>query len=331
MGRRLHCLLRWLCLLGACAVVATTPTHAQSPSAFPQRQVKIIVAYAAGNVTDVLARLLAEKLTERWGQQVIVENRPGQGGSLGTQALAKSAPDGYTLGFIAMAAIAINPHVYVSVGYDARKDLAPITAVATPQGMIVAHPGVGARSLKELVEVSRTRASGLNFGSSGTGTIPHLNFELLKQATGLKAEHVPYKGATQVTTDVIGGRLDMMQEALVLLLPHVRAGKLVPLAVMGAKRMAPMPELPTIGELVPGFEPVVPWLSLQAPAGTPAEVISRVHADVQTIVQSPDVRTRLESMGLDAIASAPADFSRQVQADYARLGQLVKRINLKVE
>lgn len=330
MKRISHDLL-CLLLLAACGALATAPARAQTPAAFPQRPVKIIVAYAAGNVTDVLARLLAEQLTERWGQQVIVENRPGQGGSLGTQALARSAPDGYTLGFIAMAAIAINPHVYASVGYDALKDLAPITAVATPQGMIVTHPGVGARSLKELVEVSRTRASGLNFGSSGAGTIPHLNFELLKQATGLRAEHVPYKGATQVTTDVIGGRLDMMQEALVLLLPHVRAGKLVPLAAMGAKRMAPMPELPTIGELLPGFEPVVPWLSLQAPAGTPAEVISRVHADVQTMVHAPAIKARLEGMGLDAIASPPESFTRQVHADYARLGQLVKRINLKVE
>lgn len=317
---------------GLICLLVVTSASAQTPApAFPQRPVKIIVAYAAGNVTDVLARLLAEQLTERWGQQVIVENRPGQGGSLGTQAVARSAPDGYTIGFIAMAAIAINPHVYASVGYDPLKDLAPITAVATPQGLIVAHPGIGARTLGALIEVSRTRATGLNFGSSGTGTIPHLNFELLKLSTGLKAEHVPYKGATQVTTDVIGGRLDMIQEALVLLLPHVRAGKLVPLAVMGARRMPSLPDLPTIGELVPGFEPVVPWLSLQAPAGTPGELLARIHADVQAIVQTAAVKARFEGMGLDVIASPPGEFSRQVHADHARLGQLVKRINLKVE
>lgn len=315
------------CLLGAASASAQPSTAA----GYPQRPAKIIVAYAAGNVTDVLARLLAESLTARWGQQVIVENRPGQGGSLGTQALAKAPPDGYTLGFIAMAAVAINPHVYASVGYDAIRDLAPITAVATPQGLIVVHPGVGVRSLKELIEVSRTRASGLNFGSSGTGTIPHLNFELLKQATGLRAEHVPYKGATQVTTDVIGGRLDMMQEALVLLLPHLRTGKLVPIAAMGASRMAALPDLPAIGELVPGFEPIVPWLSLQAPAGTPTDIINKVHTEVHAIVHAADFKTRLEGMGLDAIASPPAQFARQVQADHARLGQLVKRINLKVE
>jgi tripartite-type tricarboxylate transporter receptor subunit TctC len=276
---------------------------------YPQRPVRLIVAYAAGNVTDVLARLLGEKLSERWGQQVIIDNRPGQGGSLGTQAVTKSTPDGYTLGFIAMAAIAINPHVYASVGYDPLK----------------------ARNLQELINASRARAAGLNFGTSGAGTIPHLNFELLKQFTTLRAEHVPYKGATQVTADVLGGRLDIMQEALVLMLPHVRAGKVVPIAVMGPKRLQALPDLATINELVPGMEPVVPWLSLQAPANTPNELISKIHADVASVVQTIEMRGRLEGMGLDAIVSPPPVFARQVQADYSRLGKLVKSMNLKVE
>jgi len=315
--------------LAAAALMTFTASvaHAQ----YPQRPVRIVVAYAAGNVTDVLARLVAERLSARWGQQVIVENRPGQGGSLGLQAVAKSAPDGYVVGFIAMAAVAINPHLYPSVGYDPLKDLTPITAVAYPHGLLVANPGLGVRTYDALVALSRTRPAGVFFGTSGSGTIPHLNFELLKQATPLRAEHVPYKGATGVLADVMGGRLDVAQEAQALTLPQIRAGKLTPIATLSGKRLPSLPDVPAIGEVVAGFVPVVPWLSLIGPAGLPPDVVDKMQADVAETVRAGDLSARLEAMGLEPVLSTPAEFAHQIRLDHERLGRLVKALQLKVD
>ena len=303
--------------------------HAQA--SYPERPVRLVVSYAPGNVTDVLARLVAEGLAAKWKQPLVVDNRPGQGGSLGAQVVAKAPGDGYTLLFSAMAAFGINPHVYPNVGYDAKKDFAPIVGVAIPDGVLVANVNLAAGSLADLVQLSKTTPGGLYYGSAGSGTVPHLNMEALKARTGLIATHVPYKGVVAANTDLIGGRIHLQQDALSPVLPQIRAGKMRAVMVMSSRRLAQLPEVPTIGELLPGFEPVRPWLGILAPAGTPRAVIDKIHRDVDELLRQPALIERMQAIGLNALAAPPAEFARMVAGEYDRLGELVRTLKIKVD
>lgn len=316
-------------LLGASA---TSMVHAQDSAAgYPSKPVKLIVSYAAGNVTDTLARVVADKLGAKWGQPVIVENRPGQGGSLGAQLASKAPADGYTLLFSALAALAINPHLYSNVGYDAQKSFAPIINVAYPGAVLVTTPALKINKFSDLVAFSKANPTALNYGSAGNGTVPHLNFEALKAQTGLVAQHVPYKAATAVMTDVMGGRLQLQQEGVGVLLPQIKAGNLIPIATASAKRMSQLPDLPTLSELAPGYVPVIPWLGILAPAGVPKQVIDKVNADVNAILLQPDVLEKFQLNGLTVAGDSPEAFGKQIAFDYERLGKLVKQLGLKVD
>jgi tripartite-type tricarboxylate transporter receptor subunit TctC len=317
----------------AFAAGVALPAHAQSPvrESYPARPVRVIVSYAAGNVTDILARLVADRLAERWGQQVLVDNRPGAGGSTGAQAAVKAAPDGYTLLFSAMAAMAINPHVYANVGYDPLADFAPIVPVAMPSSLLFVTPALPVESFRALVDYTKANPGKVFYGSAGNGTVPHLNVEMLKRDAGLVVDHVPYKGAVAAMTDVMAGRLQLQAESLGVVLPHVKAGKLKAIAVMGPRRLAALPDVPTIGEAVPGFDPAVPWLALFAPKGTPADVITKVHTDVIAVMGTAAFRERLDAAGLEPVGGSTAEFRKRLDTDHARFGRLVRELKLKAD
>lgn len=316
--------------IGIALLAGTGAAFANDATTYPQRPVRLVVSYAAGNVTDVLARVIAESLATKWGQPVVVENKPGQGGSLGAQIAARSAPDGYTLLFSAMAAMAVNPHVYANVGYDPRRDFAPIVNVAYPDFIVVANAQLGVKTWAQLVEYSKKNPNAINYGTAGNGTVPHLNMEAIKQRTGLQAQHVPYKGAAAVLTDVIGGRLQLQQETSAVLLPQIKTGKLVALAA-GPGRHPELPDVPALGEVIPGYVPVIPWLGLLAPAGTPEAIVNKVNRDVREILAQPAMKARLAGHGLSIADGTPQEFASTLRKDHERLGALTQQLNLKVD
>ena len=315
----------------ACTALALAAAHAED-LAYPARPVRLVVSYAAGNVTDTLARILAAQLSQQWGQPVTVDNKPGQGGSLGAQAAMKAPADGYTLLLSAMAAMAINPHLYEDVGYDPQRDFAPIVNIAYPSLVIAVSPTLHIDSLPLLVHYSHAHPNTLNYGTAGNGTVSHLNMEALKMRTGLRAQHVPYKSAGAALADLIGGRLQIQQDASSVLLPQIKAGKLVAVAVGAPKRLPQLPDVPTLGELYPRFEPIIPWLALFAPAHTPKPLIEKIHRDVRSVLARPSVQKLMAEQGLSiAAAATPAAFAEQVERDYERLGTLVRATHLKVD
>lgn len=311
---------------------AALPQHASAQTDWPTRPVKLIVSYGAGNVADVLARIVAQKLSEQIRQPVIVENRPGQGGSLGAQVAVKAPPDGYTLLFSAMAAIAINPHVYARVGYDPIADLVPITAIAqTGSGIMYVTPELKANTLAELIAASRAAPGTMNYGTAGSGTVPHLNMELLKGMSGLDATHIPYKAASAVLTDVVGGRIQMAQESSAVVLPQVKAGKVKAIAIVGTERMPELKDVPAITETVPGYDPVRPWMGVLAPAGVAPARVARIHAAVSAAIGTPDVRERIAAADLHLLDLGPAEFARTVKRDLDRYGGMVRTLKLQAD
>ena len=323
---------RVLSIAAGLGAMAALPAAAQGNDPYPSRPIRLIVSYGAGNIADQLARLVAQKLADQIGQPVVVENRPGQGGSLGAQQVAKAAPDGYTLLFSAMAAIAINPHVYSRVGYDPIADFVPITAIAnTRSGILYTNLEVKAATLEELIRLSKNPPGTLNYGTAGSGTVPHLNMELLKGMSGLDATHVPYKAAAAVMTDVIGGRIHMAQESAGVVMPQIKAGKVRALAIVGNE---PMPELPGVAPItasVPGYDAVRPWMGFMAPAGLPAARVAWLDAALQRVLEAPDVRERIAGLNLALLGTGPAEFARTVRRDLDRFGPMVQTLNLKAD
>ena len=313
-------------LLGLCGAL---PASAQTP--YPNKPVRLVVSYAPGNVTDLLARIVADKLSEKWGQQVVVDNKAGQGGSLGALLVAKAPADGYTLLFSAMAALAINPHVYPNIGYDGLKDFAPIISIALPNLAMVVDPSLKITSFKALVDYSKANPNALSYGTAGNGTVPHLNMEALKLQTGLIAQHVPYKSAAAAMTDVMGGRLQIQQDSVSVFLPQIKAGRLTAIAAGNTKRLLQLPDVPSAGEAFPGFIPVVPWLGILAPVGTPANIVAQVSQDVHAILQRSDVQEKLAANGLIPANEGPEAFAKSLSRDYNRLGKLVSQLALKVD
>jgi tripartite-type tricarboxylate transporter receptor subunit TctC len=323
---------RLLAALPATALpLAGLPLAARAAEAWPSRPVRLVVSYAAGNITDVLARLVATRFAEQWKQPVVVENRPGQGGSLGAQIVSTAPAEGYTLLFSAMAAMAINPHVYARVGYDPLKDFTPIVALARPQGVLYVNAELPVRTLEELVAYSRANPGKLNYGTAGNGTVPHMNIEALKTRTGLDATHVPYKAAVAVLNDVVGGQIHFSQESVGVVLPQIQAGKIRPLVSLGSGRIPQLPDVPAVAERVPGFQSVTPWLALFGPAGLPKPVVERVDASVAAVLKDPEMLSRLASAGLEPMSTTPAGFGAMVAADHERLGKLVQALKLKAD
>lgn len=301
---------------------------AQAPGAgYPARAVRIVVPFAPGGPSDLVARLIGQRLGERLGQQFVVENRTGAGGNVGVAFAAKAPPDGYTI-LVTSTSLAVNVTLTANPGYEVR-ELAPVVNVASSPNMIVTAPG-GPRSLRALIDASR--AKGLAYGSPGNGTTPHLTAEyLFKNLAGLQVMHVPYKGAAPAVTAALMGEVPAVSVALPAAVPHIKAGKLRGLAVMSERRLAAIPEVPTVQESgFPGLEDYT-WIGVFVPAGTPQMVIARLNGEVNAHLLQPEIRERLEALGFEPVGGSPAQFGAYLQAEVVKWARVVRETGAKVE
>jgi tripartite-type tricarboxylate transporter receptor subunit TctC len=311
------------------ALLLASVCHAQS---WPLKPVRVIVPFAPGGASDLMPRLVGEKLTAMWAQPVLIENRPGAAGNIGMEAGARAAPDGYTLLAAPNGNLVVNPHMYSRLAYDVFKDLAPVTRIAAVQNVLVVNPDVPATTVKELVALAREKPGTLNFASPGNGSQAHVAVELLKLQLGLDLVHVPYQGVGPAMKDLLGGRINLMVAQVPSALPHIKGGKLRALGVASSAPLAALPEVPTIASAagLPGFE-AVSWYALMAPAGTPREVIAKIHGDVAKALQTPDVRERLAGMGAEPSGESPAELAARIKAEYDRWGEVVRKANIKAD
>ena len=303
---------------GACAQV------------FPAKAVRLVVPFLAGGSTDIVGRTVAQKLSEMWGQPVVVDNRPGGGTTIGTEAVARAAPDGYTL-LVTPAPFTINPSLLAKIPYDALSDFAPITLINTTPLVMVVHPGVPAKTVKELIALAKANPGKLNFGSSGTGGSNHLAGELFDAMAGVKMVHIPYKGNAGALTDIVGGHLDVVYNGLTSALALIKGGKLRVLALTSLQRNAALPDVPTLDETgLKGFEAVA-WNGLTAPAKTPRDVIMKINADVRKVVNSPELKERLKAEGSDPVGSSPEQFATFLRNEIAKWAKVIKFAGVKSE
>jgi tripartite-type tricarboxylate transporter receptor subunit TctC len=317
-------------LAAAAAGLGLPAARAQSGN-YPARPVKMVVPFPAGGATDLTARLLAGKLTEAWGQQVIVENKPGAGGNIGAEAGARAAPDGYTLTLCAAGFMAVNPSLYAKLPYDPVRDFAPVALLVKAPLLLVVHQGVPARSVRELIDWAKANPGRLTIGNGGQGTAQHLGGELFTSVAGVRAVHLPYKGSAPATTDLLAGVFDAQFDNMVTLLPHVKSGKLRPLAVSSSARVPVLPEVPTIAEAaLPGFETGT-WYGIVAPAATPAPVLERLNREIARIVALPDVAERLQAMGLVAAVGPRAAFGEFIRAEIAQYNKVIRSAGIKLD
>ena len=312
-----------------CGVFASTVAHAQRAADYPNRPVRIIVPQAAGGGVDVVARAYAQKLTETWGQQVLVENRPGANGIIGIEAIAKSKPDGYTLGAPFTSVLTINPHGYKTLPYDTFRDFAPISQTVTNTIVLVVNPYLPARTVKELVSLAKSRPGEMVYGSFGVGNMTHLAGELLRLEAGLKMTHVPYKGETPAVTELLGGQVAMIFATSAGVAGHIKTGRLRLLATGGEKRAAAYPQTPTMSEA--GFPNVrvTGWGGLLAPAGTSAEIIDKVYRDTARHLMAPDMRERLSAAGAEPAATSPAEFAAFIKSEFDKWARVVQQAGLQ--
>ena len=299
--------------------------------AYPNRPIKVVVPYAAGGLPDTIARLVGVKLGESIGQQLVVENRGGAGGIVGTTEVAKSPPDGYTLLVADVGQIAINPHLFSKLPYDPLKDLAPVSLIGTSALYLVAHPSVRANNFRELVALARAEPGKLNYGSSGIGSIHHLATEALKAALGLDIVHVPYKGTGQSVPALLGGQVALLYAALPSIESHVKAGTVKILAVSTAQRSPQTPDVPTVAEMgVPGYE-FLAEIGMLAPAGTPAEILGLLSREIAKAVRQPDLAQRFAQLGIDPVGSTPEAYAAINRADYEKFARVVKVSGAKID
>ena len=304
----------------ACAQIAC----AQS---YPTKPVRVVVPFSPGGVADSSARVLADRLGARLGQAIVVENRPGASGNLGTAAVAAAAPDGYTLLLGFDGTLVINPHVYSSLPWDTLRDFAPVTKLGDATLILVAHPSVPAQNINELVALKKP----FPYGTAGTGSTPHLAGELLAQRTGIALTHVPYKGGGQAMGDVVGGQIPLVFTAVATAQQFVKSGRLKGLGVPAARRSGSLPEVPTFIESgLEGFV-VDSWTGILAPAKTPGEVLARLQKEIATVLGEPDIRSRYATLGIEPVGNTPAQFAEQIRADLARWEKVVRQANIRIE
>jgi tripartite-type tricarboxylate transporter receptor subunit TctC len=297
---------------------------------FPSKPVHVVVAFPPGGGTDIVARLLAPRLADGWGQQVIVDNRAGASGVIGTEFAARSAPDGTTLFLGTLGNLAVNQHLYPKMSVDPLRDFAPVTHVVAVHFVMVANPSVRAKNVAELIALARSEPGKINYSSSGPGGAPHLAGELFKSMAQVDIVHIPYKGSAPSFQDLLGGRVSFTCDSLVQALPYIRDGRLKALAVLGAARTPLLPEVPTVGETLPGYE-LTNWFGLVAPAATPAATVAKIHADVVKLLKDPAVSEKLAGMGATAIGNTPAEFGAAMRADSEKWGKLIREAQIKAE
>jgi tripartite-type tricarboxylate transporter receptor subunit TctC len=311
------------------AALAFAHLGAHAQSSYPQKAVRFVVPFAPGGPVDTLARSLAPKFNEAFGQQVIVDNRAGGGSLIGTEMVAKSPPDGYTV-LVTSSAMGINPSIYPKMPYDPVKDFSPVALIAASSLIVVNHPSVPARSIKELIALGKAQPGQMIYASSGAGSAPHLAAELFLSMTGLKMVHVPYKGAAPATIDLIAGHVSLMFNNMLSGVPNVQTGRLRALAVTGAKRTAALPNLPTVAEAgVPGYEATT-WYAMFTSANTPRDIVDRLNREVANAVNGADLRSRLASQGVDPVASTPEHLATYLQTEIRKWQQVAKASGAKL-
>ena len=315
-----------LVLIALCGALAAS-SHAQG---YPAKAVRIIVPFPPVGAADLLSRTLGQKLSESWGHQVVVDNRPGAGGNLGVELAAKAPPDGYTAVMAPVTTNAIGMSTYTKLGYNLEKDLAPVSLVGNVPHVLVSHPSLPARNVKELIALGKAQPGALNFASQGPGTLSHLEQEMLKQMGGFTALHVPYKGSAPGLSDLMAGNVVLFFDSIPSALPQIKAGKVRALGVASSTRSPAMPDVPTIGESLKGFE-ADSWFGLMVPVGTPREVITKFNADVQKALALQDVKERLLSVGGFVVPGGPEQLAARLKADLAKWGKVVRTAGVKVE
>ena len=304
--------------------------HLAAAQAYPSKPIRWIAPFPPGGPVDLLARTVGQKLSEAWSQPVIVDNRAGAAGNLGVEAAAKSPPDGYTLVIVPTGNIVVNPTLFPKLGYK-QSDLAPVTMLATVENVLVLHPAVQANTMQELVQLARNNPGKLTFASPGAGAQAHLAGELVKLSAGIDMVHVPYKGTGPALNDLLGGQVSMMFSQLSSALPHVRSGKLRAIGMASLKRSPVMPELPTIAEQgFAGFE-AVSWYALMVPAGTPQDVIAKLHAETSRILKLSEVRDKLAGLGAEPVGNSPQELAATIAAESMRWSDVIRRQGIKAD
>ncbi len=298
--------------------------------AYPTKPIRLILPFPAGGPTDILGRILGQKLSEQLGQPVVQDNRPGAGGNLGAEQVAKAPPDGYTL-LLSSPSISISPSLYKKLNYDPQKDLAPVSVVAGIPNVMLVHPSVPAKTLREFVQLAKSRPGKLNFGSGGAGTTNHLASELLKTLTKVDMVHVPYKGSNQAMLALLSGEVDMVVIAVPPAIPQIEAGRVRALAVLNEKRVPTLPKVPTSKEAGIDNFVVSVWYGILAPAGTPREIVSRLNAELAKISNAPDAKERLAGAGIEPTHSTPEQFANFVRSETIRYAQVIKNAGIKPE
>jgi tripartite-type tricarboxylate transporter receptor subunit TctC len=303
------------------------PAAAQN---YPVRPVRFIVPFAPGGNTDVQGRLIAQKLSERWGQQVVVDNRAGAGGTLGVEMLAKAPADGYTIALASFGNILVGPSLFPKLPYDPMKDLAPVVLVSLPPGLLVVHPGLPVKTVADLIAFGKAHPGKLNYGSAGNGTWNHLFAEHFKALAGIQITHVPYKGANPAVTDVIGGQIQLAFSPFPVALPQIKAGRLRVLGVTSAQRTPVMPEVPTVAESgLPGYS-AASWFAVLAPAKTPQPLIQTINADTNKVLLLPEVRAAFAADGTEPVGGTPEQLRDSMRAGIAQWGKLVRDLGVKL-
>jgi tripartite-type tricarboxylate transporter receptor subunit TctC len=307
-----------------------TVASAALAQTYPARPIRLVVPYPAGGPTDFVGRLVGQKLSTFVGQQVVVDNRPGAGTIIGSELIARAAPDGYSLLFGTGGGTFLAPLILPKVPYDPLKDFAPVAMLVQSPQVLVVHPSVAANNVRELVALAKAKPGALNFASVGTGTSPHLGGELLKSLTATNIVHVPYKGTAPAMTDLIAGQVHLMFSSMPTVLAHVKAGRLRLIGTGGTKRSAVIPDTPVIAETVPGFE-LVTWYGVFAPARTPAAIVKRLNVEIEKVLKDADVREKLESQGLEPTIMSPDELKRYTEQDVSRWAKLIKSAGIKAD
>ena len=317
-------------LMAACALSAVSVVHGQAP-AFPQRPVTVVVPYLPGGTPDIMARLVGPELHKLWGQPVIIENKAGANGQIGSAAVASSRPDGYTVVLGTTATHVVNGLLYSRTPYDGVKDFAPVAMLGTLPNVLVVNAAVPARSVKELVDLLKANPDKYHYGSGGNGSSNHLAAEMFKTLASVSMTHVPYKSAAPAMMGLLAGETAMIFENVSTAIPHIKSGALRPLGVTSARRSKILPDVPSISEAgVSGYDMSF-WYGLLAPAGTPVELVEKINADVQTVLNMPNIRSQLEERGIDIVRSSPADFAAYMKAEVPKWSRLVEASGAKVD
>jgi len=322
---------KWMRRAGAVVAGLLLPLAANAQGTWPTKPVRIIVPYAAGGVADLLPRIVGEKLAQKWGQPVVIENKAGASGNIGMAEGARAEPDGYTLVLAPTGNLTVNPTLFPKLPFDTQRDFTPVTLLAESPNVLVVHPSVPAKTFGELVAYAKANPGKLDYASPGAGSGAHLAGELLDLEAGIRTVHVPYKGIAPAVNDLLGGNVQMMFAGISTVLQHVKSGKLVALAIASPKRSAQLPDVPTVAESgLPGFD-VTSWYGIVTRSGTPAPVVQKIQRDMAEALQSEDMRAKLGGLGLEPVGDTPQQFDALIRAESRKWGDIVQRAGIKVE